>query len=172
MSLQSKYVDRIFARMLIRYGVLWIRMWENVDPDELKADWADVLGRFSVESLQYGLDNLPTDKPPTASQFRAICNNMPARYDVALIGQNASKASPEVISKMAATAEAMRAGADPHAWARALKAKPKEALTIAQREALERFDSNTQGLGTGEISGSFFPIPPENWPWNQTQPRG
>lgn len=72
MSLQKQYVDQIFARMLVRYGAAWLRMWDDIDMDAVKADWAETLHGFGAETIKHGLDYLP-ERPPNALQFRDIC---------------------------------------------------------------------------------------------------
>lgn len=73
----SQSVDSLFARMLVRYGAGWTRMWEGIAIDAVKADWADQLGRMPEYAILYALDYLPIDRPPTAAAFRAICQRAP-----------------------------------------------------------------------------------------------
>lgn len=77
MSLPLPLVDSLFARMLVRYGAGWTRMWEGIAIDAVKADWADQLDRVPEYAILYGLDYLPLDRPPTASAFRALCAAAP-----------------------------------------------------------------------------------------------
>lgn len=80
----SRFVEKIFARLLVRYGAAWNRMWEGVEPDAVKADWARELAGLSGEAILHALENLPPDRPPTVGQFRALCINRPraARYEL------------------------------------------------------------------------------------------
>lgn len=77
--LQPKIIDRVFARLLVRYGAQWLRQWEGVDMDAVKAEWANELGVYAnnLNAIGYGLDNLPVDFPPNVSQFKALCNRRP-----------------------------------------------------------------------------------------------
>lgn len=77
-------IDSLFARMLVRYGTGWTRMWEGVDIDAVKAEWADELSQTSDEAIFYALDYMPPERPPTVKQFRAICNNAPPPVYTAL----------------------------------------------------------------------------------------
>lgn len=79
MSLPSGWVDSLFARLTTRYGRSFSLMWEGLEIDAVKADWADVLGGFADKpaAIRYGLDNLPSDRPPTAPQFREMCRRSP-----------------------------------------------------------------------------------------------
>jgi hypothetical protein len=132
--LPSAWVDRLFARFTVRYGSAWIRMWEGVPMDAVKADWAEELAGFAEfpEALAYGLDNLPSDKPPTVKQFAAACNRMPENAQLAIEGPIAS---PAIVAKVLQGLKP--SDSDPLAWARKLRAKEVacERLTDAQRRA-------------------------------------
>ncbi|HEY4083424.1 MAG TPA: hypothetical protein VGM81_22265 [Burkholderiaceae bacterium] len=79
MSLPERWIERIFARLLVRYGAAWLRMWEGVDVDALKADWATHLAGYADKPsvLTHALENLPADKPPTVAQFALLCRSAP-----------------------------------------------------------------------------------------------
>jgi len=70
-------VDSLFARMLVRYGAAWTRMWEGIDIDAVKAEWAAELGHMPDYALRHGLDHMPIDRPPTVKQFGAVCARAP-----------------------------------------------------------------------------------------------
>lgn len=65
--------------MTVTYGSAWLRMWEGVDPQAVKANWAHELGGFaqSPGAIKHGLENLPPAKPPTVLEFREICRKAP-----------------------------------------------------------------------------------------------
>lgn len=157
MSLPSQAVDRIFARMLVRYGVHWLRMWDGIDIEQVKADWANVLDGLTVRAIVYGLDSLPEDKPPTALKFRSLCRAMPA--DEAALLRHDVKPNPEAL----ADATAKLAVARKQVW-NGEKAKEHVAalreqanLSAAQRDFLKRVGE--VGPVTGQQGGSFTPIP-------------
>lgn len=75
--LQDSWVDAIFARLAVRYGAAWLRMWEGIDIGAVKADWARELAGFNGEALKHALDNLPPERPPTVGQFKSLCINRP-----------------------------------------------------------------------------------------------
>lgn len=79
MPLPQSWVDALFARLSLRYGVAFLRQYGDADPVAVKADWADVLGGFREhgDALAYALANLP-DAPPNATQFRALARRAPA----------------------------------------------------------------------------------------------
>lgn len=81
MSLPERWVDRIFSKLTVTYGAAWLRMWEGVDIDGVKADWAHELSAYqqNPEAIGFALENLPAAKPPTVLQFREVCRSAPAK---------------------------------------------------------------------------------------------
>lgn len=138
-ALPDAWVERIFARILVRYGAAWVRMWEGVDMAAVRADWADELAGMQnrPEAIAYGLRYLPQDRPPTVQAFKAQCNRLPEK-DVPSLPS--PPADPKVVAavKQAIT----ETPSDPRAWARRLKRRHEagERLNMAQvgmyREAL------------------------------------
>ena len=95
----AEAVDRVWTRMLVRYGAQWLRMWEGIDEALAKADWRRELACYAtnLHAIRFALDNLPADFPPNVSQFRAICNRRPDRPQARL-------AAPAVNRELAAAA--------------------------------------------------------------------
>ncbi len=77
--LSSSWVDSLFARLQVRYGAAWNRMWEGVDIAAVKTDWATELAGYAnrPEAIKHGLEHLPVDFPPNVKQFAALCRNAP-----------------------------------------------------------------------------------------------
>ena len=76
--LPSAWIDRLFAKLTVRYGQAFMRQYADLDPSLVKADWGEVLAGFEThhEALRYAVENLP-DAPPSAMQFRAIARRAP-----------------------------------------------------------------------------------------------
>lgn len=133
MSLPASWVDRIFEKLTVAYGHDFLRRWEGLDMAMVKADWAEELAGYGAmpQAIKYGLDHLPADKPPTAKQFRAICNTVPVATQMALPAP-VNKPSPQVLARIATVGQV---SGDPKAWARKLKAREEQGdrLTAAQR---------------------------------------
>lgn len=73
------WVERLFARLQVRYGNRWTRMWEGIDPEAIKADWREQLVNLYTrhpEAIAYGLEHL-SENPPTSDQFLRICVGAP-----------------------------------------------------------------------------------------------
>jgi len=131
--LPARAVDRIFARLLVRYGAAWIRLWDGLDMAFVKEDWSRELAGMDFDAIAYALDNLPDDKPPpTATAFRKLAINRPAYYRPALPEPRADRA------RVAAILSNLKIGSsDDRAWARELAAREEagECLTYTQRKA-------------------------------------
>ena len=131
-ALPVEWVHRIFAKLAVRYGQSFLRRWDGLDIKAVHADWAEQLARFQSQPdcIKYALDNLPADKPPTVSEFRAICNSAPEPNTPRL---EAPKSAPpaEVVQAI----KAIGNPTDPKAWAHGLKAREMagEKLLAVQR---------------------------------------
>jgi hypothetical protein len=78
-SLPAPWVDRIFAKLAVRYGEAFMRQYGGLDIAAVKADWAEELDGFDGEAIGYGLRFLPSERPPNVLQFRDQCRRAPAR---------------------------------------------------------------------------------------------
>jgi hypothetical protein len=58
-----------------------LHKYEGVDLEDVKRDWAEVLGGFAdhPEAIEYALKNLPDHKAPNAMEFAAVCRRAPAK---------------------------------------------------------------------------------------------
>lgn len=132
-ALPPAWIDQLFARLSVRYGSAWTRLWEGIPMEAVREDWAQELAGFvrHPEALAYGLENLPPDRPPTVRQFGALCNRAPDKPAPQL---PAPKASADVVIK--AVAGISRNFRDPMQWAHDLKerAEAGEIMTAAQRD--------------------------------------
>jgi hypothetical protein len=73
------WVERLFARLQVRYGSAWNLAWEGIAPDAVKADWEQTLRPVferNPQAIAHALTVLP-DRPPTADVFRRLCNAAP-----------------------------------------------------------------------------------------------
>lgn len=77
--LPQSWVDRIFDKLSITYGKGFVLMYEGLDPNAVKANWAHELAGFynKPEAIKHALEHLPLDRVPNVLQFRAICIGMP-----------------------------------------------------------------------------------------------
>lgn len=72
MPLQSRWVEEILARLQVRYGTRWSSLWQGIDHELIKADWAEQLDGMATENIRKALSSLPDDFPPTATAFRKL----------------------------------------------------------------------------------------------------
>lgn len=132
MSLDSRWVDAIHAKLLVRYGSQWLNLWAGVAPELVKADWADELAHFAAhpEAIKNALENLPVDKPPTVAQFKLLCR-IPQGMPPALPAPAVDPKVVEAVKKAFAPKTE-----SPKEWARRLQRKERACgrLTWAQRQ--------------------------------------
>jgi hypothetical protein len=160
MSLPAAWVDQIFGKLALTYGAHFARLWEGLDLDAVKANWAWELAGFASapQAIQYALDNLP-ERPPTALVFRAICRLAPEAKAVYL---PPPKRDPirarEVREAFQALREAPKHGKAAYAWAYALQERERagELLTEAQRKA---WRAALADVPLALLAGEFNPPP-------------
>lgn len=86
MALPSRWVDSLFAKLTVTYGQDFLRRWEGVPMESVKADWAEALGGYEQhpEAIAFALTILDPAKPPTVLQFAELCRRAPAKAPLAL----------------------------------------------------------------------------------------
>jgi hypothetical protein len=133
MALPDYFLDRLFGRLVVRYGDSWLRKWDGIPMAAVRADWAEVLDGLSEAAIGYGLQYLPGEFPPTAPAFRALCNQRPARDTLAL---PSPPPSPEGVAKVRSLLAEIAPPADPRAWAKKLIERRKAGDPVSSK-ALE-----------------------------------
>ena len=140
----SRWVDRLFARLQVRYGSAWTAKWAGIEPDAVKADWQDVLGSVfarNPQAIVYGLDHLP-EFPPNSGAFLAIC--MGYRSPMEQLPGPKSKPDPAMVSAVSAVLQKPD-GYDPARECadnlRARKERSGGKLEPAQRAQLEALEA-------------------------------
>ena len=130
--LELRWIDAIHARMLVRYGSKWIALYQSVDMDLVKADWAEELSGLSGGAIKHGLENLPPEFPPTVAQFKAACIRAP---EPAVKRLDAPAANPVRVATALKRMADMQRGVKPLQWAYALQDRESkgERLSAAQR---------------------------------------
>lgn len=97
MSLPKSWVDELFTRLHLRYGVAFARQYDGLDPEAVKLDWADMLDGFDGDDIRYALEYLPERFPPNALEFRNLCRKAPAEAITAL---PAPPADPVMVARV------------------------------------------------------------------------
>lgn len=69
-------LDYIFVMMGAIYGASFNRHWDGMDLGVVRQVWKEKLGRFLTykPSLDFALDKLKGEFPPSAITFRDLCN--------------------------------------------------------------------------------------------------
>ena len=118
-------IEAIFTKLQVRYGAAWLRQWDGVDMELVKADWADELAGFqeNLEPLRYALRNLP-ERCPNVAQFRALANACPLPEFKQLPAPKADeRVVAEEMAKQLGIKKAMQPLVDGKEWARRLMAR-------------------------------------------------
>lgn len=78
MSLPVKAVDRLFERLALTYGAAWMRQWEGLDVNDIKALWAHELAGYAsrLDAIAWALEHLPP-RCPNIIEFKALCREAP-----------------------------------------------------------------------------------------------
>lgn len=150
MSLPSRWIDEIFSRLLTMYGSRFRDMYADVDPDALRAHWAESLGGFRDQPERIGAalkacESRSDQRPPTLPEFIGLC-----RAAAAAAHRRALSAPPPSEAeraRAAATVEKLSVeiikppATDPKAWARSIldrAARGDKTLNSAQIEFARR----------------------------------
>lgn len=165
MPLQSRLVEEVLARLQVRYGTRWSSLWQGIDHELIKADWAEQLDGMAPENIRKSLSSLPDDFPPTATAFRKLGHIRAESETMALPAPDAA-GMKRIAGAIAAskpqeiplTQRAMECLDN-------LRSRVKAGTASAgQRDFLKRAEA---GLGISESSdmaGDFVPIPHEALP--------
>jgi hypothetical protein len=99
MSLPNDWVDAIFRKLTLVYGSAFLKRWEGIEIDAVKADWAHELSGLAKkpEFIKHALENLPVSYPPTVLEFRQLCIGAPT---YALPALPKPKAKPEDVARV------------------------------------------------------------------------
>lgn len=152
--LESKWVDAIHARLLVRYGSAWIAKYQGVPEQLVKQDWANELAGIRGEAIRHALEHLPADFPPSVTQFRDLCLRAPEAPRPRI---EAPKADPARVAAELKRMQDMQRGAKPLQWAYMLQEREQrgDRLTEAQRAAWRLALQHRMDEGLG---GAFTPI--------------
>ena len=109
---QDEGLDYIFGLMSAIYGAAFLRHWEGVDLELVRQEWKQQLGRFLTyrPSMDYAIDRLKGEFPPSAITFREYCNagpNIPR--DELQITHDPKPVDPEVVAEARRKLKEMRA---------------------------------------------------------------
>jgi hypothetical protein len=165
MALPDSWIDRLFRLLRIRYGASFMRPYElaAVGPEELRADWANVLHGLDADAIAYGLASLDPEKPPNAMQFRGLCK---ARPDTSMPALPAP--DPAGLKRLAATLAPLRSLGGvtfeellAHHQGRRDRGEP---MSPGQRAWLKAAEEKACGSGGGQAMEQFNPPPDEVLP--------
>ena len=90
--------DYIFSTMNAVYGARFESNWQNIDPLIVRQVWKEKLGRFLTykPSLDYALEHIKGDFPPSAITFRDLCNAGPSIPEKPVVAITQQKTKAEI----------------------------------------------------------------------------
>ena len=135
--LPIEWVDRLFQKLALVYGVDIAKRYSGLDPQAVKQEWSNCLSGFKdrPDAIKFALEHLPSDRCPSMLQFRDLCRQAPPPVQTALPEPKADKFV--VTKEMAKLVKEAFTPGDPKAWAYRLKARHDkgEQLTMLQVKA-------------------------------------
>lgn len=101
-------LDYIFGRMLAIFGASFNRHFDGINPEFVRDEWKNQLGRFLTyrPSMDYAIDRLDGEFVPSAIKFRNLCNagpHIPAK-PILQIEKQMTEAQKQVIENHKAQA--------------------------------------------------------------------
>lgn len=152
MPLPSAWVEKLFRKLSATYGQAFLRQYDGVPMDDVKANWAGELACYqqNPQAIARGLDRLPVDRAPTVLQFRELCRGQAEHETLALPAPPAAPVAPEVIAAVKDTFQRKDARGW-REWAAVLRRRHEggEKLTRYQISAYR------ETLGIGQSSGEL-----------------
>ncbi len=159
--LESAWVDRIHARLLVRYGSSWVAKYPGIPEALVRRDWAEELGGIRPDQIKHALEHLPHEFPPGVTQFRDLCLRAPDPMAPRL---SAPKADPARVTAALKRLGTIAKATSPLQWAYRLQERERQghALTAGQREAWRA--ALRDGMDESVSGGTFSTIDPEKLP--------
>lgn len=72
--LPDSWMEKLFLKMEIRYGSLWVDRYGMLSRDTVKNGWAEELAGYTGEEIKRGLDGCASKTfPPTLPEFLMLC---------------------------------------------------------------------------------------------------
>lgn len=109
MSLPIEWVEKLFAKLTLNYGVEFLNRYKGIPIMDVKTDWSEELGGFTGKHISFALGVLP-DRPPTSQQFRNLCLLAPATEALRIEPPKADPAIAKMVMEKLAVAPVVHAG--------------------------------------------------------------
>jgi len=103
--------DYIFGVMSATFGSRFTTHWQDVEPAMIRQVWKERLGRFLTykPSLDFALQHLKGEFPPSAITFRELCNAGPNIPEKPLVVITRQKTKDEIQKSEAARKKGLEA---------------------------------------------------------------
>ena len=99
---QDQGLDYIFGRMMAIFGAPFNRHFDGLDPDFVRQEWKNQLGRFLTyrPSMDFAIAKLDGDFIPSAIKFRNLCNagpEIPVKETLQIVKQSTEAEKKEAL---------------------------------------------------------------------------
>jgi hypothetical protein len=99
---QDQGLDYIFGRMMAIFGAPFNRHFDGLDPDFVRQEWKNQLGRFLTyrPSIDFAIAKLDGDFIPSAIKFRNLCNagpEIPVKETLQIVKQSTEAEKKEAL---------------------------------------------------------------------------
>lgn len=174
MRLPASWVDELFSRLGVRYGVAFTALYRDLNIADVKDDWAESLGVCvrRPEAIKHALEFLP-EKPPNVIQFRTLCMEAmkgAAYEEPALPAPPDVQADPQrVAALIAGVLDSGQLYGTPNQVMLQnlyrIRDDGQRRLTRYQCDAIAACEEYERTRGeSGQLPGGFKPVPRELWP--------
>jgi len=154
--LDATVVDRIHTRLLARYGDRWLNKWAGVDPRLVKADWGRVLSGMSKNAIDYALENMPEDWPPSATQFRSIGFAAPRPPDDLSLEGPPRRRDPARLVAALQRWRQIAADRRPKQWALDLRDRERAGAKLHPTQMVAWRTALREGMPAEQTTGGLF----------------
>jgi hypothetical protein len=99
---QDQGLDYIFGRMMAIFGSPFNRHFDGLDPDFVRQEWKNQLGRFLTyrPSMDFAIAKLDGDFIPSAIKFKNLCNagpEIPVKETLQIVKQSTEAEKKEAL---------------------------------------------------------------------------
>lgn len=139
MSLPIEWIEKIFSKLSLNYGVDFLARYKGIPIADVKTDWAAQLAGMTGPAIAHALGCLP-DRPPTAQQFKNLCLTAPQPEHARLAAPSA-KQDPAVVAAVMSGLRCVSPSIGPRDWARAKLRQIEDGVKVSPGVAIMARDA-------------------------------
>lgn len=139
MSLPIEWIEKIFSKLTLNYGVDFLARYKGIPIMDVKTDWSGQLAGMNGPAIAHALACLP-DRAPTAQQFKNLCLTAP-QPEFAKLAAPSAKQDPAVVAAVMTGLRAPVPGIGPRDWAKAKLRQIEEGVKVSPGVAIMARDA-------------------------------